>query len=37
MKETTSGNGMWDLDVDDDVTDRMASYIVGSAKPLQPA
>lgn len=28
MKESDSGSGMWDLDVHDETTDRMASYIV---------
>lgn len=28
MRETTSSDGMWDIDVADDTTDRMASYIV---------
>lgn len=28
MVASTTQGGMWDLDVDDDVTDRMASYIV---------
>ena len=28
MKESDGSSGMWDLDVDDDVTDRRASYIV---------
>ena len=28
MKEDSSGNGMWDIDVDTEVADRMASYIV---------
>ena len=28
MQESSSGNGMWDIDVDDGPADRMASYIV---------
>jgi len=28
MKESGSGGGMWDIDIDDATTDRMASYIV---------
>jgi predicted phage terminase large subunit-like protein len=28
MKESDSGSGMWDIDVYDETTDRMASYIV---------
>jgi hypothetical protein len=28
MRETESGNGMWEVDLDDEPADRMASYIV---------
>ena len=28
MRESNSGGGMWDIDMDEDTTDRMASYIV---------
>jgi predicted phage terminase large subunit-like protein len=28
LRESNKGGGMWDLDVDDDPSDRMASYIV---------